>query len=991
MEWELEVNNAELLLRSTVIPSSERIITAIKKVNPTRLCLPDPEKKQGYRLKSQLQNLLLEHYGEVFQLIPHPCSPNVVLIKHLFLPTVDACHADLGALSAPALDTVATLGPVVSETSGKRKRAHKGSATTASPTSPRDCLKRAQQLLDDYDYIGAELEVAAMRANTSRDVPTLCSGILILCHHIGAYQTAIDTLLAQPPHILKEKGVRELLALAYHRNAMPAEAGAVFDSLHPSDLGKEALHAYACLSFKDGNPSFALHLVGMAEGKDGLIPGLDVLRKEIEEVLSRKVEPVLQRAEAELSRGELDRALTLAREALTARVDLPKARRIIALVEDMKEKAEVTALWQAFERSSESKERQRLLTKLLEQDKSSSARINALLQLERSRERRETIDNRLQALKQALRDEKWPECLEAILWLSRQKDAAQEYRNAVSMSPLFTVLYRNSQIDRLSRHDAQEAWLSYVEAKSLLAAGRDREAFLLLQKVRPVFRTALSFGREYEAVLTALRAEATEETDRLLADVGTGALAYGEALTRWNSARATLDILTERQRSTYVAAMDKLLEQLRPHKGGEALLEEYREALMTGQTARAAALRELVVDPAAVAAVEAEINVLMSIDVVPVALSLSPEMEVDMTRDNAGLKPVGSTERHLFLYETETSVLFIDFVEMTAWRLRSPRFHGLCLADAIADRHLFLFLEVGTSRYWRAIIKGRESRFTAFIDFSQALCLPENTTVPRAYLSSSKETEYFYALKNVDNDKVLCMGRMTVGLGRNSGPACNFRTETIEGIARASSDPDYFALGTQTDMWLSNRNLRTPNKFPRPWHVFGFDQRNRMIYFIDTPRLKACDFKWGLVKDYTHALSIGMYSGSAVRGICPETSTLLLTFKKGRGLFYNLETNQFSSQFNVSSVICPDIPSRWYYMEYCQQTSSIRLKDITGEIDGLLQWEEVMRLADVKKLPRKNLVDPLRRIMKGEDVVGKDKGPSLTKDVNPHTFPESSE
>ena len=72
MDWETEVKAAEHLLHSAVVPSSEQIITSIKRVNPTRLCLPVPDKERGYEIKNRLQNLLLENYGEVFHLVPLP-------------------------------------------------------------------------------------------------------------------------------------------------------------------------------------------------------------------------------------------------------------------------------------------------------------------------------------------------------------------------------------------------------------------------------------------------------------------------------------------------------------------------------------------------------------------------------------------------------------------------------------------------------------------------------------------------------------------------------------------------------------------------------------------------------------------------------------------------------------------------------------------------------------------------------------------------------
>jgi hypothetical protein len=40
----------------------------------------------------------LENYGEAFHLAPDPYSPDIFIIKHNALPSIDACHADLKAL-----------------------------------------------------------------------------------------------------------------------------------------------------------------------------------------------------------------------------------------------------------------------------------------------------------------------------------------------------------------------------------------------------------------------------------------------------------------------------------------------------------------------------------------------------------------------------------------------------------------------------------------------------------------------------------------------------------------------------------------------------------------------------------------------------------------------------------------------------------------------------------------------------------------------------
>ena len=52
-----------------------------------------------------------------------------------------------------------------------------------------------------------------------------------LVQEMGAYERAIETLLAQPRQIVRENSIHELLALTYYHNGMPAEVKTIFDRL----------------------------------------------------------------------------------------------------------------------------------------------------------------------------------------------------------------------------------------------------------------------------------------------------------------------------------------------------------------------------------------------------------------------------------------------------------------------------------------------------------------------------------------------------------------------------------------------------------------------------------------------------------------------------------------------------------------------------------------------------------------------------------------
>ena len=301
MQWENYVRASENLLGSPQVPSSLDIISLIKKINPTRLTLSETDRERGHRLKNRLQGLLLEHYGDTFYLIPHPASPNIILIKHRVLPSVDACHADLASLSSEAIERVETAAPLFpgrEELKGNRAKGPRETEQrkTGGTLSPKKALKKAQFLLEKYDYAAAEELLAGLLAQGGEDMQVLMRGAALLLHEIGAYQRCIETLLSQPKNVLKDRGIRELLAVAYHHNGSLPEARAILDELYPAELGLEALFAYADIAFKDANLCAALELVRIAQGKEGFFSGLDSLQREIEAAMSAQAEPVAQKA-----------------------------------------------------------------------------------------------------------------------------------------------------------------------------------------------------------------------------------------------------------------------------------------------------------------------------------------------------------------------------------------------------------------------------------------------------------------------------------------------------------------------------------------------------------------------------------------------------------------------------------------------------------------------------------------------------------------------
>lgn len=117
-----------------------------------------------------------------------------------------------------------------------------------------------------------------------------------LVEEVGAYQRAVELLLAQQKQFLRDARLRVLLARAYHLGGALPEARAILDDMQWGELDKEALVAYADIAYKDGNLVLALKLLKGAEETEGYAEGLESLKREVESALRAEAEPLLERA-----------------------------------------------------------------------------------------------------------------------------------------------------------------------------------------------------------------------------------------------------------------------------------------------------------------------------------------------------------------------------------------------------------------------------------------------------------------------------------------------------------------------------------------------------------------------------------------------------------------------------------------------------------------------------------------------------------------------
>ena len=960
MQWENYVTASENILSSPQVPSSLQIITLIKKVNPTKLTLSETDRERGYQLKNRLQSLLLEHYGDTFHLVPHPASPNIILIKHRVLPSIDACHADLASLSSEAIEKVETAAPLYPELKRNREKGPRetGHGKTGAALSPKKALKKAQFLLEKYDYAAAEELLAGLHAASNDDREVLLRGAAILLHDIGAYQRCIDTLLSQPKSVLKDRDIREMLAVAYHHNGSLAEARAILDELYPSELGLESLFAYADIAFKDANLSTALELVRIAKGKEGFFSGLDSLQKEIEAAMSALAGPVAQKAQAALQSAAIKEAGQLAREALDFYPNCQQARAVLTAVEAVSAEAQLADLWARLENEPSGERRIPLLARLLERDKEKRDTIRKLLAEEKERRRSRLFDERLESLRGLVRQECWADCFDGVTSLMRQPEFGQRANEVLSLCPFFPVLHDNKQLQSAADRSVKDLWLRFVKTKIAFAAsnapGNTAACFEAFEELRPWFNSFPEFQDDYLVALQREQEKSRAEISTLLAQSEVPECPAGEVRRIYGCLRKRMPVLPSEERRELVRTMEERLARLIPEHDPGLLLEEYREALQIGHSEKAAYLRQEIIDSAAREAVDAEFAAAFHIDWEPLTLEFSDDLPIDLTTAPP-LLIYYLAGQWILLRDGGDSFVMIDFPTKAACRMTSPIFAKTAALDSTQEG-VFLFVEetgkkIYGDRLWRAELSVERAAFTAHFDMRQRFAVEDGFNVEAVLLSSERDTDYFVLIKHIE-------GRCPAKLMRKRlAPNATLQTLQLGNrnefkMWRWGSCPDNFIVGAEGEMKRVNRNLSVRAGISVTPNLYKLDGPNGCIYGVEEARMTKRGTSLEFIKSFESAPCFGMYEAARVHGISFQTDTALMVMGEGRQTFYNLRNNTFSSKIRVGRVIPYYLDGKWYCFDYSKEEGKLRLRDITQEIHTRLTWRQFFFL----RKNRKNMI-----------------------------------
>ncbi len=203
---------AEAVLGRREAISAERLVQLIHEVNPTSRDLDREQAIRRYRLKSELQSLLVERFSDELEVEPEKV-PGMVGLRHRFVGA-DACHARIDELSEQARSWVRRELDLRATTEPASRQANLTPAVAARENPSSDRVQSGRTALAEYDYERAQGEFEAALAEG--DPEAAISLLELLIDHLGLYAEALS--LELPASMQEREQVRGLLALAAARS-----------------------------------------------------------------------------------------------------------------------------------------------------------------------------------------------------------------------------------------------------------------------------------------------------------------------------------------------------------------------------------------------------------------------------------------------------------------------------------------------------------------------------------------------------------------------------------------------------------------------------------------------------------------------------------------------------------------------------------------------------------------------------------------------------
>ena len=334
------------VLQGRVPVTALELVRLIHRINPTKRDLKKKEKAELYRLKADLQSLLINEFPESLEVRQEDRNNPDLLSLHLKYFVEDACHTLLSELDAPArswaqkqidLLTLADnhtgekLDGKAADTDAVAGQARSASEKNVniSTYSRAALLRMGQQALAEYDYESCEQYFRHARDRNHHDPESTVALLALYVDHLAAYDQAILLGNSLTGQLKKNQQVKELLALALVRSGQAEEALARLGK-NVSSRGLEVYLLAGMHFVKNGDIKRAVACHSRLDMDDTPELRSEILRlaEAINELRTGSLKPIEEKMLKAWEQGEAETAVQLADELLDRDTGNREARRI---------------------------------------------------------------------------------------------------------------------------------------------------------------------------------------------------------------------------------------------------------------------------------------------------------------------------------------------------------------------------------------------------------------------------------------------------------------------------------------------------------------------------------------------------------------------------------------------------------------------------------------------------------------------------------------
>ncbi|MCM0080318.1 hypothetical protein L4X63_01835 [Geomonas sp. Red32] len=687
----------------------------------------------------------------------------------------------------------------------------------------------------------------------------------------------------------------------------------------------------------------AWELVRTAQETEGYTVRLEALTKEVEEAMQAEVEPLLARAFSALDEGQGAQAELRARQVLQLWPENKGARTVLARLDAGRRTAEAGELWERLGQAEGCEERLDLLEKLLVRDGQNHERILELVEVEKNRKKEQAVQVRLDRLPTLVAEGAWPEVFDTVWWLRGQEKGESRFRQACSLSPYLSVLCDNRRLDKVSERGTRQLWLDFVKAAATVRAGRPEGCLEILEGGRHYFERYDQFREVYQPALAAEREKAREEIEALLLAASREETTLSQAHHFLNTIRRAAALFPAEESAGFLTAIEARIAELTPTPSEDELIRQYRYAARAGNPEKAARCRSHISDQAALDEFDVELAREFAIERSPVQLAWSDTLQVDLTSEPP-LFWAGSSDRHIFFREADDAIVILHLERMTATRFSSPHFKDLYILDCIPPDDVFLLKDMKTHlTWWRAELSEEKSAFTACFDMREFSEVADDCAIA-FFLSSERSTDYYALIRDIKDTRPAKVVRKRVGISASPiSDSIKIGNLTEIVMRRLSWHPDKFIIGGKDHLKVCAKNLTSDYRVDmHPDDIWSIDFANRHLYYFDRAILKRTDLEFGETERFLESRCCFFFSENHRKlSLCPANSTLMVGVGP-RCALYEFIGNRISAPFAVGRVVGTKPARKWYTHDYCLESRTLTLRDITADTFTILEWEDAV-------------------------------------------------